>query len=125
MPKHKKEKAQPQLPRPTPPHPKSPTHPRSSPCPCPRLQRITYHKELYDAVQLQWHATLSALLKFVLQCHARLSALLEEHDPERMQISTSETKDCHRNNPRDVCYSTQAFSQMWPIVLHDHANGIV
>ena len=64
MPKHKKEKAQPQLPPPQVPHP-----PKS------------YHKELYeyDAVQLQWHATLSALLEerdpelydaVQLQCHA-------------------------------------------------------
>ena len=131
MPKHKKEKAQPQLP-----HPKSPTHPRSSPCPCLCLQCITYHKELYeyDAVQLQWHATLSALLEerdpelcdaVQLQCHATLSALLQEHDPDRMQISKLWTKYCYRNNPRDVCYSTKAFLDMWPIVLHDYANGMV
>ena len=112
MPKHKKEKAQPQLPP-----------PRPSPCPCLCLQCITYHKELYeyDAVQLQWHATLSALLEerdpelydaVQLQCHATLSALLQEHDPDRMQISKLCAKYCYRNNPRDVCCSTKAFLEM-------------
>ena len=47
-------------------------------------------------VQLQYHATLSALLEerdpelydnVSLQCHATLSALQEEHFPERIQTS--------------------------------------